>query len=119
VLVGRYWLPVFAYLAIIQFLGSQKDLQVPMIIPNADKVAHMLEYGTLGFLLARAFRATLGGFEPIRTAVLAWGFGVCVGAADETIQKFVPGRTSSVNDLLADSTGILIAQVLFLIIHRD
>jgi len=119
VLVGRYWLPVFAYLAIIQFLGSQKDLQVPMIIPNADKVVHMFEYGTLGFLLARAFRATFGGFAPLKTALIAWGFGVCVGAADETIQKFVPGRTSSVNDLLADSTGILLAQFLFLILYRD
>jgi VanZ family protein len=119
VLVGRYWLPVVAYLAIIQVLGMQKDLQVPMIIFNADKAVHTIEYGTLGFLLARAFRVTIGGFEPIKTALIAWGIGVAVGTADEIIQKFVPGRTSSVNDLLADSTGILLAQFVFLLFHRD
>ena len=119
VLVGRYWLPVVAYLAIIQVLGSQKDLQVPMIIPNADKAVHTIEYGMLGFLLARALRATIGSFEPLRTAIWAWAIGVGVGTADEFIQKFVPGRTSSVNDLLADSTGILLAQFVFLLFHRD
>ena len=119
VLVGRYWLPVVAYLAIIQVLGMQKNLQVPMIIFNADKAVHTIEYGTLGFLLARAFRATLGRFEPLRTALLAAGIGVCVGAADEIIQKFVPGRTSSVNDLLADATGLVLAQFIFLLVARD
>jgi len=119
VLVGRYWLPVVVYLAIIQFLGSQQSFQVPMIIPNADKAVHTLEYGTLGFLLARALRATIGGFEPLRTALLAWGIGVGVGLADEIVQKFVPGRTSSVNDLLADATGLVIAQFVFLLFHRN
>jgi VanZ family protein len=119
VLVGRYWLPVVAYLAIIQVLGMQKDLQVPMVIFNADKAVHTIEYGTLGFLLARALKATFGGFDPVKIALVAWGMGVAVGSADEFIQKFVPGRTSSVNDLLADSTGILLAQFVFLLFHRD
>jgi len=119
VLVGRYWLPVVAYLAIIQFLGSQQNLVVPMIIPNADKAVHTIEYGTLGVLLARAIRATLGRFEPLRTALLAAGIGVGVGALDEFIQKFVPGRSSSVNDLLADATGLLLAQAVFLLVVRD
>jgi VanZ family protein len=119
VLVGRYWLPVVAYLCIIQVLGSQKDLQVPMLIPNADKLVHTFEYGTLGFLLARAWRVSFATFEPLRTAMLAAGIGVCVGATDEFIQKFVPGRTSSVNDLLADATGLLLAQFIFLLVVRD
>jgi VanZ family protein len=58
-------------------------------------------------------------FEPLRTAMLAAGIGVCVGATDEFIQKFVPGRTSSVNDLLADATGLLLAQFIFLLVVRD
>jgi len=119
VLVGRYWLPVVAYLCIIQVLGSQRDLQVPMLIPNADKAVHTLEYGTLGFLLVRAWRATLGGLEPLRSSMLALGVGMGVGALDEFIQKFVPGRTSSVNDLLAATTGILLAQFIFLLVVRD
>lgn len=119
VLVRRYWLPVVVYLAVIQVLGAQQNLQVPMIIFNADKAVHILEYGTLGALLARAWRATIGATSPLRTAMLAAGIGVAVGMADEFIQKFVPGRTSSVNDLLADATGLLLAQFVFLLVVRD
>ena len=119
VLVGRYWLPVVAYLAVVQFLGTQQDLSLPMLFPNVDKVVHVLEYAGLGALLARALRVTLGVPAPIRTAMLALGLGLCMGAADEFIQSFFPGRMSSVNDLLADVTGLLFAQVVFLLVVRD
>ena len=42
-----------------------------------------------------------------------------MGVADEVIQSFTPGRMSSVNDLLADFTGLLFAQVAYLLVIRD
>jgi len=119
VLLARYWLPVFGYLGMVQLLGAQPDLQVPMLFANVDKVVHVLEYLGLGVLLARAIRATLKVPVPIRTALLAVGVGLCLGAADEFIQSFVPGRMSSVNDLLADGTGLLIAQFIYLLVVRE
>ena len=119
VLVFRYWLPVFAYLGVVQILGAQPDLQVPMLFPNVDKVVHVLEYLGLGVLLARAIRASVRPPVPIRTALLAVGVGLGMGAADEFIQSFVPNRMSSLNDLLADMTGLLIAQFVYLLVVRE
>jgi VanZ family protein len=90
-----------------------------MLFPNVDKVVHVLEYLGLGVLLARAFRASLGAPPPIRTAMLAVGAGLGMGVADEIVQSFVPGRMSSVNDLLADATGLLFAQVAYLLVVRE
>ena len=118
-LLTRYWLPVFVYLGVVQFLGAQPDLQVPMLFPNVDKVVHVLEYLGIGVLLARAIRATFRVPVPIRTALMAVGVGLCMGAADEFIQSFVPGRMSSVNDLLADGTGLLFAQFIYLLVVRE
>ena len=118
-LLARYWLPVLAYLGTVQFLGAQPDLQVPMLFPNVDKVVHVLEYLGLGILLARAIRASVRMAVPIRLAMLTVGVGLGMGAADEFIQSFVPGRMSSMNDLLADLTGLLIAQFIFLLFVRD
>lgn len=115
----RYWLPVLLYLGMVQILGSQPDLNVPMLFPNADKVVHMVEYCGLGVLLARALRASFRTPAPLRTAIVAVAIGVAMGATDEFLQAFVPGRTSSVNDLLADATGLLIAQFVFLLVVRE
>ncbi len=118
-LLTRYWLPVFVFLGVVQFLGVQPDLQIPMVFPNVDKVVHVLEYLGIGVLLARAIRATFRVPVPIRTALMAVGAGLCMGVADEFIQSFVPGRISSVNDLLADGTGLLLAQFIYLLVVRE
>lgn len=118
-LLSRYWLPVVVYLGTVQFLGAQPDLQVPMLFPNVDKVVHVLEYGGLGVFLARAIRASARVPVPIRTALIAVGVGVGMGVMDEYLQSFVPGRISSMNDLLADLTGLLIAQFTFLLVVRE
>ena len=44
---------------------------------------------------------------------------MAVGASDEIFQSFVPGRDSSVYDFLADSGGVLLAQLLYLFFARD
>jgi VanZ family protein len=118
VLVMRYWLPVLAYLGAVQLLGAQPDFQVPMLFANADKAVHVVEYLILGLLLVRAIRATFRAPAPLITALAAVAAGLCVGAADEFIQSFVPGRMSSVNDLLADATGLLLAQFGYLLVVR-
>lgn len=118
-LITRYWLPVVGYLGLVQLLGSQPDFTVPPLFPNVDKAIHVLEYLVLGVLLARAIRASLRNPVPIRTAAIAVALGLCVGVGDEFVQSFVPGRMSSVNDLMADAAGLLIAQILFLLVVRE
>jgi VanZ family protein len=67
---------------------------------GSDKVAHGLEYGILGYLLRRAL-APGGG----RSYAVAIGVAVTVGIVDEVYQSFVPGRTPSPYDWLADLAG--------------
>lgn len=73
--------------------GALPDLAVP----GLDKIVHVALYVPFGLLLARA----LGRGR----AVLAVGVAVAFGATDELHQAFVPGRTPSLADLLADAVG--------------
>ena len=115
----RYWLPVLVYITLIVTVSAQPNLQPPVRFQFADKVYHMIEYLGLGVLLARAMRASLAWRRALLAAFLAITVGVAVGASDEYFQSFVPGRESSVFDLLADTSGLALAQLLYLAFGRD
>ena len=118
-LFTRYWLPVLAYVAGIAFLSSQPHLQSPLHFPESDKLMHVLEYLGLGWLLARAWRATAEAQRPLALALIAISCGIVVGASDEFYQSFVPGRDSSGYDLLADTAGLTLAQIVYRALLRD
>ncbi len=108
----RFWLPVLIYVAIIGTLSSRPHLKPPFHFAYADKVAHMIEYAGLGFLLGRAWRVTLPG-SIWRFTGLAVGSGIVVAVGDEFLQSFVPGRESTASDVAADALGLALAQLLF------
>ncbi len=99
------WLPVAGWCLLI-FALSAFPLRVDAgALPGGDKAAHVGEYAVLGFLLARALRATrpgLGGGAIVAGAVL---LGALYGATDEFHQTFVPERSASLGDLAADAAG--------------
>ena len=108
-----YWLPVLLYVTVIVVVSAQANLQPPLHFRNSDKLFHLLEYAGLGILLARALRGTLRVRVPLFAAMMAIGIGSLIGAGDEYFQSFVPGRDSSVYDWMADSLGVMLAQVLY------
>ena len=114
-----YWLPVLLYLTVILVLSAQPYLSPPFEFPNSDKVMHVLEYFGLGVLVVRALRATMRITLPLVAALLALSFGILVGTGDEYFQSFVPGRQSSPFDLLADTVGLIVAQLVYLAITRE
>lgn len=118
-LVTRYWVPALAYIGVIFFISAQPNLRPPQPFANVDKVYHLIEYGILGLVLVRAFYAAMPRQRPLVLALLALSLGVIVGTCDELFQASVPGRISSGFDLLADTTGLALAQILFLIKARD
>jgi VanZ family protein len=118
-LFTRYWLPVLAYVAGIVLLSSMPNLQPPLPFEQSDKLYHVLEYLGLGWLLARAWRATAGAQRPLALALIAISCGIVVGAGDEYYQSFVPGRISSGYDLLADTAGLALAQIVYRALVRD
>jgi VanZ family protein len=99
-----YVLPIVAYAGLIFYLSSRSSL--PVSLPRffgADKVAHFVEYGILGFLLVRA----LAGYKVAlhRAVWVAITLALAYGISDEVHQAFTPGREPSVWDVVADLLG--------------
>ena len=114
----RYWLPVLAYVGLIFVVSAQPRLRPPVSFQNADKFAHVIEYGILGFLLVRARRGDGPTRDPLGDGMFALAIGLAVGASDESFQAMVPGRESSVRDFLADGCGLVLAQIAWLNVRR-
>jgi VanZ family protein len=117
-LLVNFWLPVLVYVGIIFSLSAQANLRPPVPFTMSDKVLHLLEYGALGFLLARALTATLRALSPLGIALVALSIGIAIGTADECFQATVPGRDSSALDLAADTAGLAIAQLVYRLLTR-
>jgi VanZ family protein len=115
----HYWLPVLVYVTIIITVSGQPNLNPPIQLPLGDKAYHFMEYLVLGLLVARAMRASLGYTRPAMAALLALSLGIVVGTGDEFWQSFIPGRESSGLDLVADTIGLIVAQIVVLLVTRD
>jgi VanZ family protein len=118
-LLASFWLPVLVYVAAIFVVSAQSRLQPPLTFNQSDKFYHFLEYGLLGLLLARAFRATMRDLSPLVVALVAVSCGIVVGTSDEYFQSFIPGRDSNALDLAFDTVGLALAQVGFRLLVRD
>jgi VanZ family protein len=114
----EFWLPVLAYVSLVYFASSIPRLQPPLHFVNSDKLIHAGEYLVLGLLLARAMRASVRVGPPLFAAMMAIGLVVVVGSCDEFLQSFIPGRDSSLFDLLADTVGGALAQLVYVAIAR-
>ena len=79
------------------------------------KVGHFVGYFILSLLFFRAWRATLPLTRHAKWAIhwarIAWMMTTLVACLDEWHQAYVPGRGSSVHDVLLDSTAALVAQI--------
>lgn len=107
------WLPVLAYLGVIFWLSSIPHLHPPVQFNGADKVCHVLEYGGLGVLLARALRRSTGLSWPVAVIVATIILGSLAGAADERSQLNVPGRVCDVYDWMADTVGVSLGSLIY------
>lgn len=97
---------LLSYVLLMFFVSSQPYLRAPgPEFAMKDKVAHFGEYYILGMLLFGAI-----GFAASRNRSITFLFlaavGVSVGALDEMLQSYVPGRITDVTDWAADAVGV-------------
>ncbi len=112
------WLPAVAYMTLIWVLSSG-PVNLPIDrFPFKDKGVHVVEYGTLAVLGAYAIRHTWPGLGLLRALLWAALLTFCWGFSDELHQAFVPGRDSSVFDLLADAVGAFVGISCFALVAR-
>ena len=83
------------------------SMSAPPIPGGADKPWHALGYLGLTVVVVRAIAGGLRRRISPRVLVLSMCVVVLYGASDELHQMFVPGRTASFDDLLADALGAL------------
>jgi len=104
-------------MALIWFLSSI-SLQFPAIneFPFKDKGIHFIEYGVLGALNSFALSRTLPTIKRTFTAMFAIFLTVIWGVLDEIHQAFVPGRSSQIGDVLADSIGAIIGTAVYVLV---
>ena len=97
------WLPVVLWAGVIFALSSIPALTTGLGTWDLllRKLAHVVEYAVLGFLLARA--------APEPAALL---LGIAYAASDELHQHFVPGREGVPLDVAIDGVGVVAGVVL-------
>jgi VanZ family protein len=101
-------------MALIWAVSSMPHHGIPMTaVPFRDKGVHFIEYLVLAALLARALRLSRGAWGLLRVAATAFALAFVWGYLDELHQAFVPGRDSSLGDVIADFTGSLTGATLY------
>ncbi len=106
----RYLLQIFI---LLKRLGLE-FLAYPFYfaVKYPDKFCHSLLYMGFGFALYPAVKDVINKQPQLLTIAI----GTLYGISDEIHQMFVPNRTTSLGDLMADMLGLLISQIVILII---
>jgi VanZ family protein len=85
-------------------LSSVSWADAPAGFEINDKLVHFGIFAVFGITLAHAGRRTPGRLG--HAALLA--IGILYALSDEFHQSFVPGRTPSIGDLVADTVGLAV-----------
>jgi len=86
-------------------------LSINMVV---RKIAHSMEYGILSFFIAfHLFALNLHKKKILLYSIFLSFF---YAITDEIHQLFVPGRSGQIKDVLIDTSGALIASIIFLLV---
>jgi VanZ family protein len=110
------WLITIAGVSSIPSVPTLKIHTAKMEI-RLDYLIHFCEYGSLAFLaflafIGKEFKISYGKFSLITILLVAFAI------LDEFHQKFIPGRTYNIIDVLSNITGIVAAVIFCLVVFR-
>jgi VanZ family protein len=102
-------MPFFLATVAIFIASHQSKIEIPNVnIWDFDKILHLIAYFVYTILLMIYLN---GNFDLTKGKILLITFGIATvfAISDEIHQSFIPGRTASVYDFLADLIGIALA----------
>jgi VanZ family protein len=97
--------------ALLSFMPFAADLTEHIL----RKLAHFTEFSILGFLLATDTLLFMS--NPIKKMNIPAFVGLLVALTDETIQFFIPGRSSQVTDVWIDFMGVCFGIVILVLVN--
>ena len=100
------WIPAVFIICCSWYLSSQPTVEHIPKFQNADKIVHFVCFGILSFWIA---------FAIIRKKTLCIPLTSLYGIIDEIHQYFVPGRSCSFADWIADTIGAAAGYLAFTI----
>ena len=115
----KRWLPFFVWVSLIFGASSipgvvTESVKLPM---DSDKLIHFFEYLVFAVLFYRGLSYDSRKVNwTICFVVILTGGGIA--GLDEMYQSYIPGRDSSIFDLIADFTGVVAGSVLAALKHR-
>jgi len=98
-----YWGPAIAYAALIFSLSQMSHPPGAEAAP--DYVLHFLEYGLFALTVLWGMTRGLKRRFSFRIGLNSWAIVTAYGILDEVHQFFIPERSSSIHDVLADTLG--------------
>jgi VanZ family protein len=108
-----------AFAILMVAVSSFPDVQLPSIgTGDLDKLLHVLEYGLLGFLVARGWGPWRAGSRHAAGIWIPAMILLAFAAADEYHQHWIPGRWPEWWDWAADTAGIVIGYTLGALANR-
>ncbi|MFY9114759.1 MAG: VanZ family protein [Dethiobacteria bacterium] len=107
------WGPVLIQMGLITYFSSQPaGSEVLDSFPLPAKIGHLCGYALLAMLLYRALNGQLQDWS-IKAAAIAFLISLFYGLFDEFYQSFIPGRESSLLDVVIDGSGALVFLTMF------
>lgn len=107
--VINYWFFPCAIVAIITFASQQSNVSV-----QNDKTIHFLVYSLLAYFISRALHLSFE-FKKNKIFYLAVFLVSLYGLIDEIHQYFIPGRSCSFGDWVADTLGAMIGAYFYVL----
>jgi VanZ family protein len=104
------------FFAIVLFIFSSISYppDIKLFVTFDDLVKHTIAYCIFGFFIARALNNQTR-YLKLRQKLFLFTFliGTLYGISDEFHQYFVPGRSSEILDVVADSVGTILGFIVF------
>jgi len=106
-------IPAFVIMGVLFYLSNQPGTGLPALHPPMDKIIHFLAYAVLGGSFCLWVREPRWTNSPIKHIAIVFTACAVFGISDEFHQSFVPGRSVSIGDFIADLAGCLLAIMLY------